>query len=88
LAFCQQGCCNNVLERATLHILHYDPEFILVNESVDIIHDICICEARITRIPFMIKNFPGCESMCICLIATERVDLKLVGSKRTTRGTT
>ena len=42
LAFSHQVRRNNVRERATLHILHHNPELILVKERVDIVDDICM----------------------------------------------
>ena len=46
LAFGHQVCRHNVRERATLHVLHHDPELVLVKERVNIVDDI-----RMTRSP-------------------------------------
>ena len=57
LAFGHQVCCDNVRERSALHILHHDPELVLVKERVDIIDDI-----RMTQSPqyedFVYKKIP------------------------------
>ena len=42
LPLCHQVRRNNVRERATLHILHHNPELILVKEHADIVDDVCM----------------------------------------------
>jgi hypothetical protein len=57
LAFGHQICRNNIRERATFHILHHNPELVLVKERVNIIDDI-----RMTQSPqyedFVYKKIP------------------------------
>lgn len=42
LAFCHEVCGDDVCETAALHVLHDDPEIVLVEERVDIVDDIWV----------------------------------------------